>query len=124
VERTLFELVGGEEFFVKLVDGFYQGIETDEVLSVMYQGRDLVQARRHLALFLLQYWGGPTTYQSERGHPRLRMRHMPFVIDADARDRWLDHMQASLEQLEMPVTAREDLWNYLVAAANSLVNSN
>ena len=123
MERTLFELVGGEEFFVKLVDGFYQGIETDEVLSVMYQGHDLVRARRHLALFLQQYWGGPTTYQSERGHPRLRMRHMPFVIDADARDRWLDHMQASLEQLEMPVTAREDLWNYLVAAANSLVNS-
>jgi hemoglobin len=123
VERTLFELVGGEEFFVKLVDGFYQGIETDEVLSVMYQGHDLVQARRHLALFLQQYWGGPTTYQSERGHPRLRMRHMPFVIDADARDRWLDHMQASLEQLEMPLTAREELWNYLVAAANSLVNS-
>jgi hemoglobin len=123
VERTLFELVGGEEFFVKLVDGFYQGIETDEVLSVMYQGHDFVQARRHLALFLQQYWGGPTTYQSERGHPRLRMRHMPFVIDADARDRWLDHMQASLEQLEMPITAREELWNYLVAAANSLVNS-
>ena len=123
MERTLFELVGGEEFFVKLVDGFYQGIETDEVLSVMYQGHDFVQARRHLALFLQQYWGGPTTYQSERGHPRLRMRHMPFVIDADARDRWLDHMQASLEQLEMPITAREELWNYLVAAANSLVNS-
>ena len=123
MERTLFELVGGEEFFVKLVDGFYQGIETDEVLRVMYQGHDLVQARRHLALFLQQYWGGPTTYQSERGHPRLRMRHMPFVIDPDARDRWLDHMQASLEQLEMPLTAREELWNYLVAAANSLVNS-
>ena len=123
MERTLFELVGGEEFFVKLVDGFYQGIETDEVLSVMYQGHDLIQARRHLALFLQQYWGGPTTYQSERGHPRLRMRHMPFVIDADARDRWLDHMQTSLEQLEMPLTAREELWNYLVAAANSLVNS-
>ena len=123
MERTLFELVGGEEFFVKLVDGFYQGIETDEVLSAMYQGHDLVQARRHLALFLQQYWGGPTIYQSERGHPRLRMRHMPFVIDPDARDRWLDHMQASLEQLEMPLTAREELWNYLVAAANSLVNS-
>ncbi|MCF8554185.1 MAG: globin [Candidatus Nanopelagicales bacterium] len=123
MERTLFELVGGEEFFVKLVDGFYQGIETDEVLRVMYQGHDLVQARRHLALFLQQYWGGPTIYQSERGHPRLRMRHMPFVIDPDARDRWLDHMQASLEQLEMPLTAREELWNYLVAAANSLVNS-
>ena len=123
MERTLFELVGGEEFFVKLVDGFYQGIETDEVLSVMYQGHDLVQARRHLALFLQQYWGGPTIYQSERGHPRLRMRHMPFVIDPDARDRWLDHMQASLEQLKMPLNAREELWNYLVAAANSLVNS-
>lgn len=123
MERTLFELVGGEDFFEKLVDGFYQGIETDEVLGLMYQGHDLVQARRHLALFLQQYWGGPTTYQSERGHPRLRMRHMPFVIDPDARDRWLDHMQASLAQLEMPLTAREELWNYLVAAANSLVNS-
>lgn len=123
MERTLFELVGGEDFFEKLVDGFYQGIETDEVLGLMYQGHDLVQARRHLALFLQQYWGGPTTYQSERGHPRLRMRHMPFVIDADARDRWLDHMQASLSQLEMPLAAREELWNYLVAAANSLVNS-
>jgi len=123
VERTLFEAVGGEGFFVKLVDGFYEGIEADEVLSVMYQGHDLVLARRHLALFLQQYWGGPTTYQTERGHPRLRMRHMPFVIDADARDRWLDHMQASLEQLEMPLAAREELWGYLVAAANSLVNT-
>jgi hemoglobin len=123
VERTLFEAVGGEDFFVKLVDGFYQGIESDEVLSAMYQGHDLVQARRHLALFLQQYWGGPTTYQTERGHPRLRMRHMPFVIDADARDRWLDHMQASLEKLEMPLDARQDLWEYLVAAANSLVNT-
>jgi hemoglobin len=123
VERTLFEAVGGEDFFVKLVDGFYQGIESDEVLSAMYQGHDLVQARRHLALFLQQYWGGPTTYQTERGHPRLRMRHMPFVIDADARDRWLNHMQASLEKLEMPLDARQDLWEYLVAAANSLVNT-
>jgi len=123
VERTLFEAVGGEDFFVNLVDGFYHGIESDEVLSAMYQGHDLVQARRHLALFLQQYWGGPTTYQTERGHPRLRMRHMPFVIDADARDRWLDHMQASLEKLEMPLDARQDLWEYLVAAANSLVNT-
>lgn len=123
MERTLFEAVGGEDFFVKLVDGFYQGIESDEVLSAMYQGHDLVQARRHLALFLQQYWGGPTTYQTERGHPRLRMRHMPFVIDADARDRWLNHMQASLEKLEMPLDARQDLWEYLVAAANSLVNT-
>lgn len=123
MEHTLFEAVGGEEFFVKLVDGFYQGIESDEVLSFMYQGHDLIQARRHLTLFLQQYWGGPTTYQTERGHPRLRMRHMPFVIDTDARDRWLDHMQASLAQLEMPIAAREELWNYLVAAANSLVNT-
>jgi hemoglobin len=112
VEQTLFEAVGGEEFFVKLVDGFYEGIEADEVLRPMYVDQDLTESRRHLTLFLQQYWGGPNTYQEERGHPRLRMRHMPFVIDIDARDRWIED------------TLRDQLWTYLVTAANSLVNSN
>ena len=124
VEQSLFDAVGGEEFFVKLVDGFYVGIETDEVLRPMYVDQDLTESRRHLTLFLQQYWGGPSIYQAERGHPRLRMRHMPFVIDIDARDRWIKHMHASLSQLEIEDTLRDQLWTYLVTAANSLVNSN
>jgi hemoglobin len=123
VEQSLFDAVGGEEFFVKLVDGFYEGIETDEVLRPMYVDQDLTESRRHLTLFLQQYWGGPSIYQAERGHPRLRMRHMPFVIDDDARDRWIYHMHASLSQIEMDEELREQLWTYLVSAAHSLVNT-
>ena len=123
MEQSLFDAVGGEEFFVKLVDGFYEGIESDEVLRPMYVDQDLTQARRHLTLFLQQYWGGPSTYQAERGHPRLRMRHMPFVIDGDARDRWIYHMHASLSQIEMDEALRDQLWTYLVSAAHSLVNA-
>ena len=123
VEQSLFDAVGGEEFFVKLVDGFYAGIESDEVLRPMYVDQDLTESRRHLTLFLQQYWGGPSTYQAERGHPRLRMRHMPFVIDGDARDRWIYHMHASLSQIEMDEALRDQLWTYLVSAAHSLVNT-
>jgi hemoglobin len=123
VEQSLFDAVGGEEFFVKLVDGFYEGIESDEVLRPMYVDQDLTQARHHLTLFLQQYWGGPSTYQAERGHPRLRMRHMPFVIDGDARDRWIYHMHASLLKIEMDEALRDQLWTYLVSAAHSLVNT-
>lgn len=123
MEQSLFDAVGGEEFFVKLVDGFYEGIESDEVLRPMYVDQDLTQARHHLTLFLQQYWGGPSTYQAERGHPRLRMRHMPFVIDGDARDRWIYHMHASLSKIEMDEALRDQLWTYLVSAAHSLVNT-
>ena len=123
MEQSLFDAVGGEEFFVELVDGFYEGIETDEVLRPMYVDQDLTQARHHLTLFLQQYWGGPSTYQAERGHPRLRMRHMPFVIDGDARDRWIYHMHASLSKIEMDEALRDQLWTYLVSAAHSLVNT-
>ena len=123
MEQSLFDAVGGEEFFVKLVDGFYEGIETDEVLRPMYVDQDLTESRRHLTLFLQQYWGGPSIYQAERGHPRLRMRHMPFVIDDDARDRWIYHMHASLSQIEMDEALRDQLWTYLVSAAHSLVNT-
>ena len=123
MEQSLYDAVGGEEFFVKLVDGFYQGIETDEVLRPMYVDQDLTESRRHLSLFLQQYWGGPSIYQAERGHPRLRMRHMPFVIDDDARDRWIYHMHASLSQIEIDDALRDQLWTYLVSAAHSLVNT-
>lgn len=123
MEQSLFDAVGGEAFFVKLVDGFYAGIETDEVLRPMYVDQDLTESRRHLTLFLQQYWGGPSIYQAERGHPRLRMRHMPFVIDDDARDRWIYHMHASLSQIEIDDALRDQLWTYLVSAAHSLVNT-
>ena len=123
MEQSLFDAVGGEDFVVKLVDGFYAGIESDEVLRPMYVDQDLTQARRHLTLFLQQYWGGPAISQAERGHPRLRMRHMPFVIDDDARDRWIYHMHASLSQIEMDEALRDQLWTYLVSAAHSLVNT-
>jgi len=123
VEQTFYDAVGGEDFFIKLVDGFYEGIETDEVLRPMYVAVDLTESKRHLMLFLQQYWGGPTTYQEERGHPRLRMRHFPFAVDADARDRWLKHMKASLDKIEIESHLKDQLWTYLVSAAHSLINT-
>ena len=123
VETNFYEAIGGAEFFTRLVDGFYEGIETDPVLRPMYPPGDLTEARRHLTLFLEQYWGGPKTYQEERGHPRLRMRHAPFVIDADARDRWITHMKASLDRIDVEPALRDELWNYLESAANFLVNA-
>lgn len=123
VDTSFYQAIGGHEFFTKLVDGFYEGIESDPVLRPMYPAGDLSEARRHLTLFLEQYWGGPKTYQEERGHPRLRMRHAPFVIDSDARDRWVAHMKASLDQLDIEPHLREELWTYLVSAAEFLINS-
>ena len=123
VEQSFYEAVGGEEFFATLVDGFYEGVENDPVLRPMYPEGDLADARRHLTLFFAQYWGGPKTYQEERGHPRLRMRHAPFVIDSDARDRWISHMKASLDRIDTEPHLRDELWTYLVSAANFLINT-
>ncbi len=90
---TLYERVGGARFFERLVDAFYDGVANDEVLLRLYpEAPDLTGARHRLTLFLIQYWGGPTTYSTERGHPRLRMRHMRFHIGREERDRWLTHM--------------------------------
>ena len=120
---TFYDDIGGHDFFVALVNDFYEGIESDEVLRPMYPAGDLSAAKAHLTMFLEQYWGGPRTYQAERGHPRLRMRHAEFVIDDDARDRWIAHMKASLEKQIVPEHLRDELWTYLVSAAHSLVNS-
>src|SRR5688500_18948761 len=95
---TLFEVVGGEPFFRRLVDAFYDGVAADDVLVRLYpEAPDLSGARQRLRMFLVQYWGGPTTYSDERGHPRLRLRHMPFHIGREERDRWLEHMTAAIE---------------------------
>ncbi len=122
-EKSFYELVGGSEFFTKLVDGFYVGVAQDEVLRPMYPEGDLSEARKHLTMFFEQYWGGPKTYQEVRGHPRLRMRHAPFIVNAEARDRWVNHMSVSLAQLEIAPALRDQLWGYLVSAADSLINA-
>ena len=123
MSETFYDDIGGHEFFVALVDGFYEGIESDEVLRPMYPEGDLTVAKHRLTMFLEQYWGGPRTYQAERGHPRLRMRHAEFVIDDDARNRWISHMKASLEKQIVPNDLRDELWMYLESAAHSLVNT-
>lgn len=123
VTDTFYTDIGGHDFFVALVDGFYEGIESDEVLRPMYPEGDLSAAKAHLTMFLEQYWGGPREYQAQRGHPRLRMRHAEFIIDDDARDRWIAHMKASLEKQIVPNHLRDELWRYLESAAHSLVNT-
>jgi len=123
---TLYERVGGDQFFIDLVDRFYLGVAGDPLLRPLYPD-DLVEPARHLALFLVQYWGGPGSYSEERGHPRLRLRHAPFVIGAPERDAWLRHMSDALGALEAagriePADAGE-LRAYLDMAANTLVNA-
>lgn len=121
--QTPYERFGGHAFFTALVHGFYEGVASDEVLRPMYPEQDLAPAEERLRLFLEQYWGGPTTYSDERGHPRLRLRHAPFRVDPAARDRWLVHMRASLDRLGLPERDDAELWNYLVTAAFAMVNA-
>ena len=124
VQGNFWEQVGGRPTFEKLVRAFYAGIATDEVLLPMYPEQpDLEGAIQRLTGFLEQYWGGPTTYSEERGHPRLRMRHMPFKVNPDARDRWLKHMRAALDTLELPPLQDATLWAYLDRAAQAMVNT-
>ena len=120
---SLYERVGGDDFFVRLVDAFYYGVASDEVLLRLYpEQSDLTGARERLRLFLIQYWGGPTTYSDERGHPRLRQRHFPFAIGALERDRWLVHMLAAVEEVSTDEGIRSELTEYMVRAAEHMVN--
>lgn len=121
-EMSLYEAVGGTPFFERLVDRFYAGVVTDAVLKPMYPDDDIDGARHRLTLFLVQYWGGPTTYMEERGHPRLRMRHFPFRVDETSRDHWLLHMAAAVEAVTEPGEIREALMKYFVPAAEHLRN--
>ncbi|WP_345802746.1 globin [Microbacterium sp. AZCO] len=120
---TFYEEVGGHGTFVRLVDAFYRGVADDEVLRPMYPEEDLTGARHRLTMFLEQYWGGPTTYGEERGHPRLRMRHAPFHVNPDARDRWLRHMRDAVDELELSPLHEATLWDYLQRAAYAMVNT-
>jgi hemoglobin len=123
LDSAFFEQVGGSETFRRLVAKFYEGIAADEVLRPMYPEEDLGPAEDRLRMFLEQYWGGPSTYQEQRGHPRLRMRHFAFKINPDARERWLLHMRAALDSLELPPLYENELWDYLERAATAMLNT-
>jgi hemoglobin len=101
---------------------FYQGVAADPELRRVYPSKSLRSAEEHLRLFLMQYWGGPRTYDELRGHPRLRMRHARFVIGEAERDAWLRHMRAALDEVALDPAHDAQLWEYLVMAAHSLVN--
>jgi hemoglobin len=119
---TFYAAVGGEETFRRLVERFYAGVADDPVLRPLYPEEDLGPAAERLRMFLEQYWGGPTTYSQRRGHPRLRMRHVPFAIGTEQRDAWLRHMRDALDSLDLPPAYEQTLWQYLTSAADSLRN--
>ena len=120
---TFYEAVGGEETFRRLVHRFYQGVADDPVLRPLYPEEDLGPAEERLRLFLIQYWGGPGTYSQRRGHPRLRMRHAPFVIGEPERQAWLKHMRDAVDELDLPPDLEKMLWDYFEMAARSMVNA-
>jgi hemoglobin len=119
---SFFAAVGGEDTFRRLVEHFYAGVAADPVLRPLYPDDELEAAADRLRLFLIQYWGGPTTYSDQRGHPRLRMRHAPFAIGSAQRDAWLRNMRAALDSIALPEEYDRTLWDYLVRAAESMRN--
>jgi hemoglobin len=122
-EETFYQQIGGHETFARLIDRFYQGVADDPVLRPMYPEPDLSGARQRLLMFLEQYWGGPTTYSQQRGHPRLRMRHAPFRVTPTAREHWLGHMRIAVTELGLDPQHESMLWDYLERAAWGMVNT-
>ena len=121
--QDFYQRVGGEPVFEELTRTFYKGVATDPILKPMYPEEDLEPARVRLQLFLEQYWGGPTTYQETRGHPRLRMRHNSFKINPAAKAAWLMHMERAVKELSISEMDRDELWDYLERAAHSMLNT-
>lgn len=120
--------VGGAPTFEALTRAFYVGVAGDPVLRALYPEADLAPAERRLRMFLEQYFGGPHTYSEERGHPRLRMRHIPYAVTLDQRDRWLRHMVGALETViadgaPIDEAHAESMREYFVRAADMLVNT-
>jgi hemoglobin len=120
-EQTIYELAGGEPAFRRLVDAFYARVEQDPLLRPMFPA-DLEPGKASQRLFLIQYFGGPNTYSQQRGHPRLRMRHAPFPIGQAARDAWLAHMLAALDEAAIPEPARGPMRDYFAMAATAMIN--
>jgi hemoglobin len=121
--QALFDRIGGEDTFHQLAEQFYAGIRSDDILLPMYPQEDLEGATWRLSAFLQQYFGGPTTYSDQRGHPRLRMRHAAFKINPEAKEHWLAHMKVALESLQLSPMDHDELWDYLERAALSMVNT-
>lgn len=122
MSASVYEAVGGQPFFDALVDRFYDRVEADAVLRPLYPD-DLGPGKRSLALFLGQYWGGPTTYSEEKGHPRLRMRHGAFTIGRRERDAWFTAMAAAVLEADVDRHLQDQLLDYFTMAADHLVNS-
>jgi hemoglobin len=122
LNRSVYELAGGEKTFRLLVERFYARVPDDEVLRSVYPEEDLSGATERLTLFLIQYWGGPSTYNELRGHPRLRMRHQPFAIGPRERDAWLGHMTAAVESLDLAPPVRKALLDYFETASTAMIN--
>lgn len=120
---SFYDEVGGAETFERLVHAFYQGVADDPELRALYPEEDLGPAERRLRMFLEQYFGGPHTYSEERGHPRLRMRHAPYPVTLDMRDRWMRHMLAAMETLDLDEVHAEAMREYFLRAAHMLVNT-
>lgn len=121
--QTFYDEIGGYPTIAKIVDRFYEGVATDEVLRPLYPEEDLGPAAERFTLFLVQYWGGPTTYSDNRGHPRLRMRHAPFAVTPLARDHWLEHFRAGLDEANLTPEQDAKFWDYVTHAAQFMVNS-
>ncbi|MEY4338129.1 MAG: hypothetical protein RL680_1024 [Actinomycetota bacterium] len=119
---SFYEEIGGEAFFTDLVSQFYAQVAVDPILRPMYPETDLKAAALRLQWFLEQYWGGPSTYQENRGHPRLRMRHAEFHINIAAHDAWLKAMRIAVDGVEMKPELKAQLWSYLEMAAAAMVN--
>jgi hemoglobin len=123
VSETFYDEIGGMETFETIVSVFYAGVATDPVLRPLYPEEDLGPAEVRFRLFLAQYWGGPSTYSDQRGHPRLRMRHAPFAVTPEAKDRWLVHFRAGLDAAELTPEQDARFWDYVNHAAQFMVNT-
>lgn len=121
--QTFYDAVGGHPTFVRLVRRFYAGVIRDDVLRPLYPEDEIGDAEIRLRMFLEQYWGGPNTYSEQRGHPRLRMRHAPFKVTPTARDHWLTHMYAAIDEADLSAEHAEQLREYVTRAAYFMVNS-
>jgi hemoglobin len=124
-EQTFFDEIGGLPVVERIVARFYEGVAEDPVLRPMYPEEDLADgsAARRLTLFLAQYWGGPSTYSMERGHPRLRMRHAPFAVTPKARDAWLRHFREGLDTAALTPEQDAKFWAYVTYAAEFMLNA-
>jgi hemoglobin len=122
LNRSVYELAGGEPAFRLLVQRFYERVAADPVLRAVYPEEDLSGATERLSLFLIQYWGGPPTYSEQRGHPRLRLRHQPFAIGRRERDAWLGHMTAAVESMDLAPGLRKALLDYFETASTAMIN--